>query len=129
MKSFFVFFLFAFVIAGCSPHAGDGSDGRVAAVVNGVEITQREVDFLYQRASAPGASESVKRDQRRSILAGLVRAELLAQQAAKMKLDQSPEFPIALYNARRGVLAGLAEAKIVSTAKPLSQETIQTVVD
>ncbi len=129
MKSFFIFLLLALTIAGCSQHAGDGGDGRVAASVNGVEITQREVDFLYQRTSTPGASESVKRDQRRNILAGLVRAELLAQQAVKMKLDQSPEFPIALYNARRGVLAGLAESKIVSTAKPLSQETIQTVVE
>ncbi len=128
MKSFIVFLFLTLTFAGCSPHAGDGSDGRVAAVVNGVEITQREVDFLSQRSAPPGASESVKNDQRRSILASLVRAEILAQQGTKMKLDQSPEFVLALYNARRGVLAGLAEEKIASTAKPISQETIQNVI-
>ena len=97
-------------------------------MVNGVEITQREVDFLYQRTAAPGADSLTIFNQRRSILAGLVRAELLAQQATKMKVDQSPEFVIALHDARRRVLAGLAEEKIASTAKAVSPETVQQII-
>ena len=128
VKSFLVFLFLAFTIAGCTQHDGDGSGGRVAAVVNGVEITQREVDFLAQHALPSGSSESVTIDQRRNILAGLVRAELLAQQGAKMKLDQSPDFIIALHNDRRAVLAGLAEAEIAATAKPVDPQTIPTIV-
>ncbi|TLU81959.1 MAG: peptidyl-prolyl cis-trans isomerase, EpsD family [Chlorobium sp.] len=128
LKSFFIYLFIAFTIAGCSQHTGNDKSGRVAAVVNGVEITQREVDFLYQRTAAPGADSLSAFNQRRSILAGLVRAELLAQQATKMKVDQSPEFVIALHDARRRVLAGLAEEKIASTAKPVSPENVQQII-
>jgi len=129
MRSLLLFLLFlSFTIAGCSPHTGNGVDSRVAATVNGVEITQREVNFLYQRTAPPGADESVARNQRRTILAGLVRAELLAQQATKMKLDQSPDFLLAMHDARRRVLAGLAEEEIASTTRPVSPETVKTII-
>ena len=128
MRSLFFFLFLAFTIAGCSPHTGNGVDGRVAATVNGVEITQREVNFLYQRTAPQGADEAVARNQRRTILAGLVRAELLAQQASKMKIDQSPDFLLAMHDARRRVLAGLAEEEIASSAKQVSPETVKTII-
>ena len=128
MRSLVTFLLLVVLIAGCSGHAGNEDSGRIAAVVNGVEITQREVDFIYRRSVVPGTDDAAARNQRRSILAGLVRTELLAQQAAKMKLDQSPEYVLAMHNARRRVLAGLAEEKIVSTLKPVSREAVQNVI-
>ena len=128
MRSLLFLLFLALTIAGCSPHTGNGVDSRVAATVNGVEITQREVNFLYQRTAPQGADESVARNQRRTILAGLVRAELLAQQATKMKLDQSPDFLLAMHDARRRVLAGLAEEEIASTARQVSPETIKTII-
>ena len=128
MRSLLFLLFLAFTIAGCSPHTGNGVDSRVAATVNGVEITQREVNFLYQRTAPQGADESVARNQRRTILAGLVRAELLAQQATNMKLDQSPDFLIAMHDARRRVLAGFAEEEIASTAKQVSLETVKTII-
>ncbi|TLU81957.1 MAG: peptidyl-prolyl cis-trans isomerase, EpsD family [Chlorobium sp.] len=128
MKSLSVFLALAFIIAGCSQHAGNDKSERIAAVVNGAEITKREVDFLYQRAANPKADSTTATNQRRSILAGLVRSELLAQQATKMKIDQSPEFILGLHDARRRLLAELAEEKIASTAKPVSQETVQQII-
>ena len=128
MRSLFFFLILTFTIAGCSQHAGNGVNGRIAAVVNGVEITQREVNFLYQRTAPPGADESVARNQRRTILAGLVRAELLSQQASKMRLDQSPDFLIAMHDARRRVLAGLAEEEIASKARQVSPEIVKTII-
>ncbi len=120
-----LFVFLTFIIAGCSQHAAENSGDRVAAVVNGVEITQREVDAFYKQAASPGASESTRRAQRRMILAKMVQAELLAQEGAKMKLDKSQEFLITVHEARRRVLAGLAEKEIFSTAKPVSPATFQ----
>ena len=128
MKSFLLFLLLALTIAGCSSHTENGFESRVAATVNGVEITQREVNFLYQRTAPPGADAAVARNQRRTILAGLVRAELLAQQAKKMKLDQSPDFLLAMHDAQRRVLAGFAEQEIASKAKTVAPEAIQKII-
>ena len=128
MRQVLFILLLAFTIAGCSSEEDNGIDSRVAAVVNGVEITQREVYFLYQHTATPSADEAVARNQRRTILAGLVRAELLAQQETKMKLDQSPDFLIAMHNSRRRVLAGFAEGEIASTAKAVAPETVKTII-
>lgn len=128
MRSLLVLLFLAFTVAGCSSHTGNGIDSRVAATVNGVEITQREVNFLYQRSAPPGGDATVARNQRRTILAGLVRGELLAQQATKMKLDKSPDFLLAMHDARRRVLAGFAEQEIASTAKGVSPEIVQQVI-
>jgi EpsD family peptidyl-prolyl cis-trans isomerase len=57
-----------------------------------------------------------------------VRSELLAQQAVNKKLDRSPEFILAMHEARRQVLAGLAEKSITETVKPLSPENIRKIV-
>lgn len=128
MRSFLLFLLFALTIAGCSSHTENGFESRVAATVNGVEITQREVNFLYQRTAPPGADAALARNQRRTILAGLVRAELLAQQAKKMKLDQSPDFLLAMHDAQRRVLAGFAEQEIASKAKTVAPEALQKII-
>ena len=120
--------LLAVTIAGCSQKSDNNSDSHVAANVNGVEITLREVEALYNRTAAPGTSATVAQDQKRSILSGLVRSELLAQGAVKMKLDRSPEFILAMHEARRQVLAGLAEQNITSSTKPLSPEIIRKIV-
>ena len=96
MNSFFYLLFLAFTIAGCSSEPEKKDVGRIAATVNGVEITQREVTTLYERSATPGVSEEVRRNQERAILAGLVRGELLAQKAVAEKLDRTPEFLIIL---------------------------------
>ena len=124
----FYLLLLAVSITGCSSDPEKKDAGRIAAVVNGVEITQREVTTLYGRSATPGVSEDVRRNQERAILAGLVRGELLAQKAVAEKLDRTPEFLITLHEARRQVLAGMAEKTMLASIKPLSDEAIQVVV-
>ncbi len=128
MSSIFYLLLLAFTILGCSPEPEKKDAGRVAATVNGVEITQREVNTLYERTATPGVSEEVRRNQQRAILAGLVRGELLAQKAVAEKLDSSPEFVITLHEARRQVLAGMAEKSMLASVNPLTDEALQSVV-
>ena len=128
MNSFFYLLLLAFTIVGCSPEPEKKDAGRTAATVNGVEITQREVTSLYERTAAPGVSEEARRNQERAILAGLVRGELLAQKAVAERLDRTPEFVLTLHEARRQVLAGLAEKSMLASLKPLSDEALQSVV-
>ena len=129
MKSFFYLFFLAVTLVGCSSEPDKKDAGRIAATVNGVEITQREVATLYERSATPGVSEEVRRNQERAILAGLVRGELLAQKAVAEKLDRTPEFLITLHEARRQVLAGLAEKSMLSSFKPLPDKALQAVIE
>jgi len=128
VKSFFYFLLLAFTIVGCSQEPEKKDPSRIAAVVNGVEITQREVSAIYDRTSSSAISGDVRRNQERAILAGLVRGELLAQKAVAEKLDRTPEFLLMFHEARRQVLAGLAEKSMLASVKPLSDEALQSVV-
>ncbi|MGB7510902.1 MAG: EpsD family peptidyl-prolyl cis-trans isomerase [Pelodictyon phaeoclathratiforme] len=128
MRPLFAILLFAVLFTGCSNHSGNEGSGRIAAVVNGVEITQREVEFIYQRSAVPGADEVTVYNQRRGILAGLVRAELLAQHGAKDAVDKSPDYLLALHDAQRRVLSGLVEEKIATAVKPISSETVERVI-
>jgi len=122
MKSLFAFLLLTVLFAGCSTHSGEKGNESVVAVVNGKEITRREVDFFYQRNPVASKDTTVVLNQRRNILGGLVRAELLAQQAEELKLDKSPEFVLAMHDARRRVLAGLAEEKLTESVQPVSAQ-------
>ncbi|KAA6232092.1 peptidyl-prolyl cis-trans isomerase, EpsD family [Chlorobium phaeovibrioides] len=107
-------------LAGCSGREGKDVNSRVAASVNGVEITQREVDFLSERAGVEPASNEATLNRRRQILSGLVRSELLAQKASALKLDKTPDYIISTHIARRGVLAGLAERHLALQADGVS---------
>ena len=128
MRYLFYIVILAFTVTGCSPHSGNSSADRIAAVVNGVEITQLEVRSLYERTAAPGVSKEAALEQKRNILANLVRSELLAQEAVKLKLDKSPEFPLLLHEAHRQVLAGLAQQSLASATKPLEIEAVRDIV-
>lgn len=65
---FFIYLLFiAFTVTGSSPRSGNSTGDRVAAVVNGVEITNLEVNSLYQRSTAAsGLSRDDAREQKRA---------------------------------------------------------------
>ena len=130
MKSFFylIFLAVAVFIFGCSPEPEKKDVSQIAATVNGVEITQREVTTLYERTATPGVSEEVRRNQERAILAGLVRGELLAQKAVADKLDITPEFVLTLHEARRQILAGMAEKSMLASVKPPPDEVLQVVM-
>jgi EpsD family peptidyl-prolyl cis-trans isomerase len=114
-------------LSGCTSRP-EGEKGRGAAVVNGVEITQGEVDFFAKKSISPGTGETEAFEQRKAILASLVRMELLAQKARELKVDKDPEYTIALYEAQRQVLAGMAEARLIKNMPSISAETAKEVV-
>jgi len=125
MKSWIVFSIFLLPLAGCSPDAGKEKGERVSAVVNDVEITRREVDFLSRGPVLAGADGEAERQR---VLSLLVRKELLAQKALEMKLDNSPDFIVAMYEARRKILAGMAEKHVATQAAKVSLEAAGKVV-
>jgi len=123
---FFVFVFFS--VSGCSSQPAKDSSGSVAAVVNGVEITQKEVEYVVKNSFGPGVGKAATIEQQKAILARLVRQELLAQKAKEMGLDKSPDFTVALYEAKRQVLAGMAESRLVKDVKSLTPETANSLV-
>ena len=120
--------LVLFVVVGCSSQSAKESSGSVAAVVNGVEITNGEIEYFARNSVPPGAGNAETIRQKKAILANLVRMELLAQKAQKMGLEKDPDFTIALYEARRQVLAGMAESKLEKEVKPVTPETASSLV-
>ena len=93
-----------------SANAEDQKEG-IAALVNGVAITNAEVDAVQRRADqqyeAPG-------DLRTKILSGLVKSELFAQMADKAGLDTPPNLRAEALIHRRNVAAGLAKERIAA---------------
>gem|GEM_PF-1604676 len=127
VTSLFFILLLTF-IAGCSHQTAKDSDSDVAAVVNGIEITKRQVEYLYQRAAKPGMSVEQSANLKRQILSELVHTELLAGKAKTMDLDDTPDYAMALYTAQKNVLAGLAEKKLAGNQSPASPDQAQSVV-
>ena len=117
------------LLFGCSSQSSKESSGSVAAVVNGVEITQAEIEYFAKNSIPPGTDKDVALAQKKAVLANLVRAELLAQKAHDMGIDKDPDFTIALYEAKRQVLAGMAESRLVKNATPVTREIAKTVVE
>ena len=121
-----LFALLLGILAGCSQQSAKESDSGVAAVVNGTEITKRQVEYLYQRSAMPNMSEAESANLKRRILADLVRLELLAGKGKEMKLDTSPDYNMALYTAQKNVLAGMAESKITGNQPTVSADQAQS---
>lgn len=124
-----LFLLVVVFLTGCSQHNGKEYRKGVAAVVNGVEITEREIDYLYQRRAAPGLSTVESYMLRRTILADLVKTQLLAQKARSLKLENTPDYTIALYNAQNSVLAMMAEKKLTESVGSADKDLIKVIID
>jgi EpsD family peptidyl-prolyl cis-trans isomerase len=127
-KLFFILLLVFGIFSGCTQEKERASGGNVAAVVNGVEITKSQIEFLAKQSVVPGMTPAQNENLRRRILANLVRTELLAGKARKSGLDKSQDYSMAIYTSNNGVLAGLAEKEIVNkVVQPTSLEA-ETVV-
>lgn len=86
----------------------------IVAVVNGVEITRKELDYLYVRTSPPNLPADVALARKRAILTELINNEALAQKAIEAGLDKTPEFAMEMALAKRSALAEKVERQIVS---------------
>lgn len=117
-------------IAQAQPLPTEPSGKRVAALVNGAEISLAEVDLLYRRSAAPNAPPEAAAARRRAILDQLVRAELMAQRAVAESLDTHPDLKVEARLQRRQALAQLFEAKAARRIPGASPEMVrQTIAD
>lgn len=130
MKYYRYFFLVMLcLLVACNQETSKQSDGRIAATVNGAEITKRQVDYIFNRSATPGMSNDAIANQKRRILADLVRVELFAAKAKEMGVDKDPEYLMALYSAQKTVLAGFAEKKMTEEiSKPPSSKDVDDVI-
>ena len=119
-----------FALAACSSDTGQKPEKtQVAAVVNGVEITQREVNLVYKRIEVAGTPATVAAAQQRAILADLVNTELLAQQAVADKLDATPDLMVEAHLARRQALARLVERNTLQGVADAPPDVLSKLVD
>ena len=104
------------------------SGKRVAAQVNGAEISLAEVDLLYRRSAAPNTPPAAAAAQRRAILEQLVRTELMAQRAVAERMDTDPDLKVEARLQRRQALARLFEAKAVKLIPGATPEMVRQTI-
>lgn len=106
--------------AAASP-AAPVAAGVAAARVNGSEVPQPQLDYLFSRLTGIPADSAQK--ARKEILDRLVVQQLAIEQAIAKKLDRTPEVTAALEAARREVLARAYLEQIRNAQpKPTSDE-------
>lgn len=118
--------LSAIALAGCG--SKEAPTGQVVATVDGVEITQSELNAELGGRRAPTA-EGQKQLQM-AVLNQMVARVLLANAAKEQGLDKTPEAAIARQRAEQVALIGLLEKKLgASTPKVSAEEVSQFIAD
>jgi peptidyl-prolyl cis-trans isomerase C len=94
-------------LSACTPKdPGKGpasTTGAIAATVNGVAINQNRVDQLLKQRAAQGQPDSV--ESRKAIIDQLAMQLIVAQEAVKKGLDQTPEISDQIELTRQSILA------------------------
>jgi EpsD family peptidyl-prolyl cis-trans isomerase len=93
---------------------------EVLAVVNGTSITRQEVELVFQRTAPSSITPELAAARKRAILADLVRAEAMAQQAVAKGLQDEGQLALETRMAHRQLLASTAE-KAAGDALPAIQ--------
>lgn len=95
-------------LSGCASlsRAQTSLSNTVLATVNGVLIEKYQLDEMVRISPNPALADTT--EGRRALLEELISRELVAQDAVKMRLDQSASAQFALQHARQNVLIDLA---------------------
>jgi peptidyl-prolyl cis-trans isomerase C len=94
--------------------------GQSIAVVNGEEITQRQLNDELQRANVPAAQTEAASKQ---LLEALVDRQLLLSEAAKDKTDRDPMVMQNIERAKAQIIAqAYMQKKLAAVAKPSKTE-------
>ena len=103
--------------------SGCGSQGKVAAVVNGQVITAKEIEARLERLN-PATRQAIGNDRRR-LLEEMIMETLLLQEARRRGLHQDAQVEQLLKEAHRQILIGrLVESVRQSKAVEVSDEQI-----
>src|SRR5262245_15422191 len=95
----------------CSKSAKNSGD--VLATVDGVKITQADVDNTLERLPPHARSFYQTPQAKKQLVESLVTSELLYQQALKRKVDRLPEVTSQIDAAKRGIYARYLIEEIV----------------
>lgn len=98
------------------------AEEKSAALVNGVSIPQSRVDAVIKAEVAQGQADSP--ELRKSVRENLIKRELMAQEAAKLHLDKSPEVLQEMDMAKQSVLIN-AYLMDYMKKNPLSDESLK----
>ena len=109
----------ALSIGGCGDRAPT-KPGQVVARVNGVEITVHQLNSELVRLGVRGGADNEAATRR--VLEALVDQQLLAERAAKAKLDRDPQVMLALEQARQRMLGEAWLERSVDAEKPRPEE-------
>lgn len=98
----------------------DKKSGQSIAVVNGEEITQRQLNDELQRANVPAAQQEAASKQ---LLEALIDRQLLLSEATKEKTDRDPTVMQAVERAKAQIIAqAYMQKKLTAVAKPSKSE-------
>lgn len=114
-------------LAACQPKggtAGSADTSAVLATVNGTPITENFFDF-YIKTVAGKPSSALTPEQRTTALDGLIRAELVAQQAEKDGITKTADTEDALELMRLNVLQQTMSERYLKDKRPTEQELRQ----
>lgn len=91
-------------LTACNAGKGDkpAASGPAEATVNGVAITQAQVDLVIQQRAG---GQPVPPEARKGLVDNLVLQAVVAQEAAKLGLEKSPEFQNQMETVRQSALA------------------------
>ncbi|MES2048795.1 MAG: peptidylprolyl isomerase [Pseudomonadota bacterium] len=92
-------------LSACAPKDGakDSAKGPAAATVNGVVISQKQVEMILKQQAAQGMPDNA--ESRKMIIDNLSLQIILAQDAAKKGLEKTPEVADQLEMVKQSVLA------------------------
>lgn len=98
------------------------AEDKSAAMVNGVSIPQSRIDLRVKAATQQGQPDTP--ELRKSIREDMINLEVLAQEAAKLGLDKSPEVAQQIALARQSVLANAFVLDYVKN-HPISDDALK----
>jgi len=101
------------------------TEGKIAATVNGAAITEEEIDFALRQRGTPADNTEATAEQRRAVLADMVRAELLAQSAVASQLDRKEDWEWAQKLARRQYLSTQVQLQAQRQAQDMPAAQLQ----
>ncbi len=99
-----------------------GSESPPLAVVDGVPITRDFYNFYVTRASGGRSPSDLTADERSRALDGLIRAQVVAEQAEKDGLTKDPDTSYLIELSRLDVLEQAVSAQYLKDRKPTEQQ-------
>ena len=96
--------------------------GPAAATVNGIAISQNQVDFITKQSAAHGQPDNP--DARKGIVENLAMQLLISQEAAKKGLDKRPDIADQIELTRQSILANAFVQDYLKTS-PVTDDLLQ----